>query len=654
MKFDYTIKNFRAFDSKGATFTISPITILTGTNSSGKSSMVKSMLLLNHFLGALKSAAQQGVSNPMDIPLDFSDKEAMLGSYGKCLNFLAIDSDPITIAYKVHSLYLSQDCTVTWVFNPIDHRTEQKDGNGWISSLKIHSEDGTFELAIDYSEGKQRILRYNRIGAKSAFFRTARGLFLIDKCTSVGSSSSQGQQEGIAIEEIGPHMRSYVIPESIDTGMGQEQFNDVYEIFLNMIQGEEDLKMYQSAQWISSIDDSFQLPILDDLRHASADELFIELRERFNSKDWLVAVDVLEKDFRALSAIDLDDYLRIKIRFWLSEGFFPADVPVMGDFFNTLRHLMHINVHDNALKQYYKDDGEPLRFPAVINILCKTAHPEDSNTFIRLLDIFDDFCLRVIKEVIFSSFVGNSSYISSSRALVRRIYTKNDRGSSLDVLLQQYDEQRKRISTSNSPKPGDFINRWLRKFDVGESLIIEPDGNGVGIIPFISKNGRKLPLSDLGYGVTQLFSILLNIETVLLSSQGNRLDYKPFFIIIEEPEIHLHPRLQSLLADLFLEAYLKYNIHFIIETHSEYLIRKYQYLVASHEQNEEFGVSASEIVIYYLYDADSTKRPKGQSQLQRISIQPTGFLDNPFGEGFSDIASDLILSLFSMRGINAE
>ena len=648
MKFDYTIKNFRAFDSKGATFTISPITILTGTNSSGKSSMVKSFLLLNHFLSALKSAAQQGVSNTMDIPLDFSDKEAMLGSYGKCLNFLAEDNDSMTFAYKVHSHFLSQDCTVTWVFNPIDHRSGQKDGNGWISSLLLRSEDGTFELSIDYSEGKQRILKYNRFGAKSAFFRTAKGLSLIDKCTPVGNS--QAPQEGIAIEEIGPHMRSYVIPKSVDAGMSQEQFNDVYEIFLKRILRKDASETFPSTQWISSIDDFFHLPILDKIRHLSADELFIELREQSNSNDWLDAIDALEKDFHTVSARDMEEYFRIKTRFWLSDGFFPADVPIMGDFFSTLRNMMHINVYDGALKQYCKDDGEPLRFPAIVNILCKTAHPEESSNLIRLFDIFDEFCLKVIKEVLFPPFAGSTNYISSSRALVRRIYTKNDRGSSLDVLLQQYDEQRKRILASNGPRPGGFIDRWLRKFDdVGDSLIIEPDGNGVGIIPFIIKNGRKLPLSDLGYGVTQLFSILLNIETVILSSKLGSIDHKPFVIIIEEPEIHLHPRLQSLLADMFLEAYLKYNIHFIIETHSEYLIRKYQYLVAGHSVNEGFGVDASDVGVYYLYDADPKKRPEGQHQVQRIEIEEDGVLSNPFGEGFTDLSTDLVLGMFAFQ-----
>ena len=50
----YTIKNFRVFDEKGATLSIKPITILTGCNSSGKSSIVKSIVLLDTYIKGLK------------------------------------------------------------------------------------------------------------------------------------------------------------------------------------------------------------------------------------------------------------------------------------------------------------------------------------------------------------------------------------------------------------------------------------------------------------------------------------------------------------------------------------------------------------------------------------------------------------------------
>ena len=49
----FTIKNFRVFDKDGVTVNIKPITVLTGCNSSGKSSIVKSMVLLNTYIESL-------------------------------------------------------------------------------------------------------------------------------------------------------------------------------------------------------------------------------------------------------------------------------------------------------------------------------------------------------------------------------------------------------------------------------------------------------------------------------------------------------------------------------------------------------------------------------------------------------------------------
>ena len=49
-----TIKNFRVFDENGVTVDLKPITVLTGCNSSGKSSVVKAALMLNDVWRQLK------------------------------------------------------------------------------------------------------------------------------------------------------------------------------------------------------------------------------------------------------------------------------------------------------------------------------------------------------------------------------------------------------------------------------------------------------------------------------------------------------------------------------------------------------------------------------------------------------------------------
>lgn len=104
-------------------------------------------------------------------------------------------------------------------------------------------------------------------------------------------------------------------------------------------------------------------------------------------------------------------------------------------------------------------------------------------------------------------------------------------------------------------------------------------------------------------------------------------------IIIEEPEIHLHPNFQSLLTDMFIEALQLYNIHFIIETHSEYLIRRLQLKVA------EKKISAKDISVIYV---NADRKPYD------MGLNESGIFKKDFGTGFFDEADNAAIQLFDL------
>ena len=91
---------------------------------------------------------------------------------------------------------------------------------------------------------------------------------------------------------------------------------------------------------------------------------------------------------------------------------------------------------------------------------------------------------------------------------------------------------------------------------------------------------------------------------------------------------------------MFVEAYQKYNIHFIIETHSEYLIRKLQVMVA----DKENALSPNDVSLNYV-----EKDENGTSHNRQIKIQEDGFLGDSFGPGFFDEATDLSLGLYKIK-----
>lgn len=633
MKFDYTIKNFRAFDAKGATFAISPITILTGTNSSGKSSMAKSFWLLNKFLSVLKDAVDQGKCDPMSVSLDFSDKEALLGSFDKCVNYYG--DGTIELSYKTYSKLLSQNCSVSWGFRSIDSRTGQADRNGWVTSLNLHSDDNGFFLVVDFTGGTPRIVAYNRASARSSFLRVLKGISVINERTS--------DHEGVSVEKNGAHSFKYHLPDGANLDATAAQLNDIEDFFLSLMKDQSFLKYLIAANQYDSFQEPTILKQVSILDHDGVAAGFEALSRHSSSHEWQDVINSIKKDFSESGAESFGEYFRIKERFWIQNV---SLIP--GDFIQSIGYLTQIN----PVLDWGKMAGEHKDFATLVSVLGELSgglKQWQENEF-----LFKDFCARVFKEVLFPPFVGRTNYISSSRAIVRRIYTTNDKGNSFDVLLQEYAEKSKEFNIGGKNQPVCFINHWLKEFGIGDRLVIEPDDNGIGIIPSIINGGRKTPLSELGYGVTQLFSILLNIEYAILSREVSGLAIMPFYIIVEEPEIHLHPRLQSLLADMFLEAYQVYNIRFIIETHSEYLIRKYQYLVATHTLNSDYGVDPSEIGIYYLYDADPAKRPEGQSQVQKIEIRKDGKLSHKFGKGFADVSTGLVLELYATRGQYAE
>ena len=142
MKTTLNIKNFRVFDENGVSFEINPITILTGSNSSGKSSVVKAIFLLNSFLAQIRKAIENGDPIQLDkFKLDFTMyPNNLLGRFDKVVHE-GSESRTVTIAYTVHSLMLSKDVNVQLVFS-----TDENDelNNAYLDSITMSTNEGVF------------------------------------------------------------------------------------------------------------------------------------------------------------------------------------------------------------------------------------------------------------------------------------------------------------------------------------------------------------------------------------------------------------------------------------------------------------------------------------------------------------------------------
>ena len=191
-----------------------------------------------------------------------------------------------------------------------------------------------------------------------------------------------------------------------------------------------------------------------------------------------------------------------------------------------------------------------------------------------------------------------------------------------------------------------FINKWLVKFNLGEELVIETIEDTEAFKIFIKDaSGQKFHLTEVGYGITMILRVIIHSFNELPKDESWDILYGglpiPKIRLIEEPESNLHPALQSKLADLFIDAAKTFGIQFIIETHSEYLIRKLQYLTAKGE------IKPEDTAIYYFYPPDGG--PPGEDQVKRIDILKDGRLSSPFGEGFYDESARLMIELMNIH-----
>lgn len=193
----------------------------------------------------------------------------------------------------------------------------------------------------------------------------------------------------------------------------------------------------------------------------------------------------------------------------------------------------------------------------------------------------------------------------------------------------------------------DFIRHWMKEFNIGEDYIITSVGGEAHLVKIVNKAGKAVNLADKGMGSIQLMVLLFRmainlpkqrISYVKLNSLAKRNSKISQIIIIEEPEQNLHPMLQSKLADLFYELNHEYGFHFIIETHSEYLVRRSQVITA--RENKKINLERIEWVnpfkVFYF---------PAEGQPYDMEYAKDGYFERSFGKGFFNVSSELSLDL---------
>ena len=258
--------------------------------------------------------------------------------------------------------------------------------------------------------------------------------------------------------------------------------------------------------------------------------------------------------------------------------------------------------------------------------------------------VFNKIHSDIVKKIINLNLgIYNTTYVSSNRFSTKRAYSFNDNSDFTNLLKQVEDP---RINEKEISK--EFINKWIKEFGIGDELLLKPDSETGNFKAFLKIGTRETQLADFGLGTNQLLPIIfsLSIHSYYATPIDNLIS--PRTVVIEEPEANLHPAMQSKLADMFVEATNKFKVQIIAETHSEYLIRRMQYLVAKeylHTSKDEISISNDRVNIYYI---NSEKDDEGRKAYE-INITKNGQLTESFGKGFFDETTNLQFELYKLN-----
>lgn len=186
---------------------------------------------------------------------------------------------------------------------------------------------------------------------------------------------------------------------------------------------------------------------------------------------------------------------------------------------------------------------------------------------------------------------------------------------------------------NRNPIANAFIKKWLLKFDIGQDFRIDLIAGEVYTFKIIN-NGYEQHLADYGTGSIQVLNILLHIAISLYAKKEK---VNRGFIFIEEPELNLHPAHQSLICDLFHDV-SKQGVKFMVETHSEYMIRKSQVIVGKGSYHQDDYPDENPFMVYYFPIEDG-------DMPYRMEYRNDGKFSNEFRSGFFDISSDLAFDI---------
>lgn len=671
-----SIENFRAFREK-TEFNFAPITILTGANSSGKSSLTKAVLLLKESIQSLNSLRPDYEKSPFYCFDKIKVSDGLnIGNFKYWQNEL---DKEITFSFP---FYFKNNLSRYVISFGYDRDNSSKQG-ARLKNLEIREvvtqnvivRDNIDGFSFDIKHIWGKAVEFERIDKFINRATQAIENEFPKKCYVPVYSTSDGEDSYLAPEVLILYIalkgetwqmlegeervikdESKISLEEIKSalqkhGLLQEYFEIKKQFFAGQFDIDRLIKQFLEPNNYH-VNDKMPLCVytyLEETLEKSGKEFKTHLASQLLKKqeEWVAEAnpsDALLGTFKEVQNSELENLQRklqnvkreyISKRFgnWLA---FIEDTissrTVLENTSDTLEEPELIEylpscVDDTLEEKLYKYHYQH-------DVLGYSFETEPNTNATKIRGIIVDSIAEAIEKI--QNGIVRVDYIPPFRnPMPHRFYMASESNNYFVDLINKATELN--IHTLNRVKTK--ISEMLRITGIADRIEFKlHDDSTITYIKLYTPEGEEIDLADFGHGVSQLLPVIVRIA-FQVNITNRRDESKSETIIIEEPETNLHPALQSKLADLFVYANREFGVQFIVETHSEYLIRQLQGMVV---QN---SLRSDRVVIYYFHHP--RKIPEGESQVYRIDIEPDGALSKNFGKGFFDEAARLNIALYN-------
>lgn len=243
-----------------------------------------------------------------------------------------------------------------------------------------------------------------------------------------------------------------------------------------------------------------------------------------------------------------------------------------------------------------------------------------SNYIKEVITKYSKFFLEQLKDT-------QVNHVSPLRAFPQRYYLLEK--SAQHNVLNATDGSQLAEILKNNPLILKSVNSYFEEFGI---RISTAKTNDIIHRITVKQDNVTVELTDVGFGISQVLPIIVQ---ALLSPENS-------ITIIEQPEIHLHPKMQAWLTTVLVGISFENNKRFLIETHSDTIIKRLQLLML----DPNVKLDQKSLDIYHLERISS-----GKTTLTNVPLNDVGEISWPKGFMEVEINDAILLQRLKVRAL---